>query len=118
MGEFEDDGRTFSPLDRRVGENRRSDVERGEGGEPQADGDQRQQDSRRSSDRRVLQHGLLFTLSGSTAVVEEWLEDHCDGRWNVTLEDLNEELDRTTIRVLFEIESDKQKFKSMILRRG
>jgi hypothetical protein len=115
MGEFEDDGRTFSPLDRRQGANRRSCED---GGEPQTDGGQGLRDSGRSADRRILRHGLLYTMSGSTTVVEEWLEDHCDGRWYVMLEDLNEELDRTTIRVLFEIESDKQKFKSMILRRG
>ena len=34
------------------------------------------------------------------------------------LADLHESLERKTIRVLFEHESDKQKFKNMVPRRG
>ena len=57
-------------------------------------------------------------MSGPAAEVEDRLEDHCDGVWRVMLEDLDESLERKTIRVLFEIENDKQKFKNMVRRMG
>ena len=118
MGEIEEDGKTFSPLDRRLGENRRPHAERRGGGEPPDTGDQRQLEGRRHAERRVLRYGLLYTMSGSVTVVEEWLEDHCDGGWKMMLEKLDEGLERKTIRVLFELESDKQKFKRMVQRIG
>ena len=59
-----------------------------------------------------------YTMSRPIAEVEDWLETHCGGVWSVMLEDLDDGLERKTIRVLFEIESDKQKFMSMVQREG
>ena len=101
---FEDDGKTFFPLDRRVGEARRSPADRREGGEPRDGEDQRQPDGRRHGERRVLRYGLVYTMSGPVAQVEDWLEDHCNGSWSIVLEDLDEMLERKTFRVLFEVE--------------
>jgi hypothetical protein len=118
VGNFEDDGKTFSPPDRRVGEDRRSLTGRGEGSEP-ADGDyQNDPAHRRSTDRRVLRYGLLYAMSRPVAEVEEWLDTHCDASWNVMLEDLDDNLERKTIRVLFELESDKQNFVHMVQTSG
>ena len=118
MNSFEDDGKTFYPPDKRGGGNRRAPTERKEGGEPPDGEDQRQLGERRSADRRVLRFGLLYTMSGPTSEAQDWLDDNCDGKWGMTLEDLDENLERKTIRVLFELESDKQNFKNMVLRRG
>ena len=57
-------------------------------------------------------------MSRPIAEVEDWLENHCGGAWSMMLEDLDEGLEHKTIRVLFEIESDKQKFINMIQREG
>ena len=57
-------------------------------------------------------------MSRPVAEVEDWLEDHCDGNWSLMLEDLDERLERTTFRVIFELESDKQNFKDMVHSRG
>lgn len=115
---IEDDGKTFSPPDRRVGEDRRSLLDRREGDEPSDGQEQRQPEGRRQSDRRVLRFGVLYTMSYPIAVVEDWLGKHCDGGWGLMLEDLDEGLERKTIRVLFEFESDKQKFTNMVQRSG
>lgn len=115
---FEDDGRTFLPPDRRLAEDRRSLAERREGGGPPDGEDQRQRHDRRSTERRVLRFGILYTMSRPMAEVEDWLENHCDGGWSVMLEDLDERLERKTIRVLFEDESDKRKFKNMVQKMG
>ena len=118
VSSIEDDGKTFFPPDKRGGENRRSTVDRKEGGEPPDGIDRGQQGNRRSAERRVLRYGLLYTMSGPASEAQDWLDDNCDGRWGMTLEDLDEGLERKTIRVLFELESDKQNFKNMILRGG
>ena len=118
MNTVEDDGKTFFPPDKRLSEDRRSLAERRAGGEPSDGEDQRERSDRRDADHRVLRYGLLYTMSRPIAEVEDWLETHCGGVWSVMLEDLDDGLERKTIRVLFEIESDKQKFMSMVQREG
>ena len=118
VSSIEDDGKTFFPPDKRSGGNRRSHAGRREGGAPPDGEDQRRQGDRRGAERRVLRYGLLYTMSGPVAEVEDWLDEHCDGGWSMMLEDMDESLERKTIRVLFEHESDKQKFKNMVQRRG
>ena len=118
MDTFENNGKTFVPPDKRRGGDRRSPAGRRQGGEAPDETDQGQLEDRRSGERRVLRYGLLYAMSRPVAEIEDWLDDLCKGTWSVMLEDLDERLERKTIRVLFEHESDKQKFKNMVQRRG
>ncbi len=76
--------------------------------EPAADPDGR--DRRQSGDRRALPFGVLYSTSESIVFIEDWLDDNCKGRWKISLEEMDEDLVRKSIRMEFEHISDKQAF--------
>ena len=85
--------------DRRSGDERRQ--ERG----PFAEANRR-----RSIERRGMQFGVLFATTRAIWEIEEWLEQNCHGLWNVTLEGIDDNLEKKTIRILFMMEDDKMDF--------
>lgn len=86
-------------MDRRSDEGRQAPG----GGYPGAD--------RREADRRVMVHGLLLSTARTVASIEEWLEPNCEGDWTIVLDGLDEEvLGKKRLRIMFELETDKQKF--------
>ncbi len=42
--------------------------------------------------------------------MEDWLDNNCKGRWKVSLEEMDDDLVRKSIRIEFEQISDKQVF--------
>ena len=50
-------------------------------------------DQRQSGDRRALPFGVLYSTSESIVFIEDWLDDNCKGRWKVSLEEMDEELE-------------------------
>ena len=61
--------------------------------------------------RRVrLAFGVLFKTEGAVSDVENWLEDYCDGQWNLVIEGMDDELIKKSLRITFEFEADKRHF--------
>jgi hypothetical protein len=65
---------------------------------------------RQPGDRRDLPFGVLYSTSESIVFMEDWLDDNCKGRWKVSLEEMDEDLVRKSIRIEFEQIGDKQAF--------
>lgn len=54
--------------------------------------------------------GLIYKTHSSTTIVENWLESHATGEWVVALEDMDENREGKTLKILFEQEQDKKAF--------
>ncbi len=67
-------------------------------------------DRRQPGDRRDLPFGVLYSTSESIIFIEDWLDDNCKGHWKVSLEEMDDDLVRKSIRLEFEQISDKQAF--------
>ncbi len=60
--------------------------------------------------RRAIPFGVLYSTSESVIFMEDWLNDNCKGLWKLSLEEMDEEMVRKSIRVEFEHISDKRAF--------
>ena len=105
----------FVPTEQRsaVDSNRRSDSEeaRQQSDEEFEGEEKRQEPDRRSpSDRREIACEITCKTSGSLTVIEDWMDDHCEGEWNLVLDALDEGLAQKSIRAMFELASDREKF--------
>lgn len=89
----------------RAGEERREGVGVAVGREQPEPGERR-----KTSDRRKLSHGVAMTTSGSISRVSDWLAEYCEGQFSVGLNDIDEQLRKKKIHVMFELETDKTKF--------
>jgi hypothetical protein len=65
---------------------------------------------RRGKDRRQWTFGVLYRTVFPLSRVEDWLELNTKGRWAVALEDIGEGFTSKTVKVSFELESDKNAF--------
>ncbi len=72
------------------------------------------QDRRTGDERRKLKYGIQFTTDGAINSVEEWLKEHCHGEWNIVLCDMDDDLVKKTIRIMFELSDDKELFKTSV----
>ena len=103
----------FLPGEQRsaVDSTRRADEDRRQSEEPFEGEEKRQEPERRSEeDRRGITYDLTCVTSGSLAEMEDWLEDHCEGQWNVILEGLDKDLVKKKLKVMFEYEQEREKF--------
>jgi len=69
-------------------------------------------------ERRKMSYGVLYSCNGSAIAVKEWLEGHCQGDHSMVLDDLDEDLRTTKLRIMFELETDKAVFISDFVKRG
>ena len=61
--------------------------------------------------RRVrLMFGVLFKTEGAVSEVEKWLENYCDGQWNLIVEEMDDDLIKKSLKITFELEADKRLF--------
>ncbi|MDX9862249.1 MAG: hypothetical protein RBS99_15175 [Rhodospirillales bacterium] len=91
--------------DRRVGEDRRQSETNHDGSE------RRSGQERRLSQRREMRYGVLLSTVRTVASIEEWLEPRCQGDWTIILDEIDKDnLLKKRLRILFELESDKQAF--------
>jgi len=74
------------------------------------DADRRSLADRRQGARRKLTCGVLYTTSGAVTEIEDWLEDNCQGDFSLGIEDMDDELIKKSLKILFELETDKQRF--------
>jgi len=66
--------------------------------------------ARRQGLARKLTCGILFSTPGAVAEVEDWLDDHCKGDWSLNIEGMDDDLVKKSLKILFELETDKQRF--------
>lgn len=119
----ESEGDRFIPTEQReaVDSTRRDGEERRQedkpGNKPFEGVDRRQTIDRRDSpDRRGMRFGVIYKTVGSMTEIEDWLDDTCDGEWNLILQDMDDQLVQKTLRVMFELEEDKKKFVELYAR--
>ena len=61
--------------------------------------------------RRIrLTFGVLFKTEGAVSEVEKWLENYCDGQWNLIVEEMDDDLIKKSLKITFELEDDKRLF--------
>lgn len=68
------------------------------------------QERRHGVDRRELQYVVKFKTPGSLVAMEDWLEQNCSHGWKLVLLDMDSELDRKEIQIMFADKADKDKF--------
>ena len=69
-------------------------------------------DRRHGADRRGMSFGLRFTTGRRLSEIEEWLDANCSGGgYNLAIEDMSEDLGRKTVRVMFDRDEDRQRFR-------
>ena len=68
-------------------------------------------DERGAKPRRPrLAFALLFSTQGAVSEVETWLEDSCDGQWDLIVEGMDDDLIKKSLKITFELEADKRRF--------
>ena len=61
--------------------------------------------------RRVrLAFGVLFSTENAVSDVEDWLENYCDGQWNLAIDGMDDALIKKSLKITFELEADKHYF--------
>lgn len=63
--------------------------------------------NRRKGERRKWRYGVLFRTRLPMTTIEDWLNECAEGRWWVALEDLDTKKRQKTLKLSFELESDK-----------
>ncbi len=67
-------------------------------------------DSYKGNERRKMKHGVLYTCYGAIAEVEDWLDDQCEGDFHLVIEEIDDDLVRKSLKIMFEKETDKSVF--------
>lgn len=110
----------FLPSEQRaeVTSTRRDEEERRQSEKPFEGEEKRQEPERRSEeDRRGITYDLTCVTSGSLAEMEDWLDDHCEGQWNVILVGMDDDLVKKKLKVMFEFEEEREKFFRIYIKR-
>jgi len=58
----------------------------------------------------MLAFGVLYTCYGAMWEIEDWLDDNCQGQHSLVIDTIDEDLVKKTLRIMFELESDKTSF--------
>lgn len=73
-------------------------------------GSDRQQPDRPPQSRK-MHYGVLLSTARTVVSIEAWLEPRCEGDWTIILDGIDEDnFLKKRLRILFELESDKQAF--------
>ncbi len=110
----------FLPSEQRsaVESRRHADEDRRQCEEPFEGEDQRQEPQRRSEEeRRGIIYDITCKTSGSVGVIEDWLDDNCEGEWKIVIEDVDDDLVNKNLRVMFEYAEGREKFLRHYLNR-
>ncbi|NQU61959.1 MAG: hypothetical protein HQ512_12580 [Rhodospirillales bacterium] len=119
MGDYQDDDEGAQdksyPTEQRLddGGERRALESRRETEDPFKGEEQRnEQDRRAETDRREMAFGVDCKTSGSLTTIEDWLDDHCQGTWKLIILEMEvaEDLAKKNVKVMFELEHDKDQF--------
>ncbi len=96
--------------ERRSDSDRRSSGERRQSAEGAAGAERRVSGERRVGDRRIMRYGVRFATRRSIVMIEDFLDAECKGDWHVFLEGIDDNLDKKKVRLMFELEEDKNLF--------
>ncbi len=56
-----------------------------------------------------MRYGVLLPTARTVASIEAWLEPWCQGDWTIILDEIDDDnFLKKRLRILFELESDKQ----------
>ena len=94
----------------RSGSDRRSHIDRRRTVAPLTGPERRSANRRHAIDRRGLPYGVHFKTGEPLIVLYRWLRRNCIGKWSVGLESDKKAQDKKSVKALFEIASDKDKF--------
>lgn len=61
----------------------------------------------------ALTIGLKFKTSTSISTIEDWLDNNCEGEWDVDIEAISTALQQKSVAVYFENEADRDAFKAI-----
>lgn len=59
----------------------------------------------------TLHTGIKFKTSAPITDIEDWLEENCQGEWDLDIEAVATKLGQKSVAVYFETEADKEAFK-------
>ena len=71
--------------------------------------DQTPAEQTRKAGRRPV-FGVQYSTTESLGGLEDWLDGHCQGKWSMALEDIDEKNGKKTVKILFDEPGDKQRF--------
>ena len=111
--EEEFDDSRFLPSEQRsdVDSTRRDVDDRRQSDEPFAGEDRRTTPERRSdAERRDMTYNVKCKTSGATATIENYLNERCEGKWNIRFQDMDDKLITKSLRIMFELASDRKNF--------
>ncbi len=54
--------------------------------------------------------------SGKIETIEDWLDENCESGWNVVLQNVTESLATNSLLVMFETETDRDRFLDKYLK--
>ncbi|HIN21622.1 MAG TPA: hypothetical protein EYM71_07240 [Rhodospirillales bacterium] len=101
-----------------VDSTRRTDEARRQNEEPFEGEEKRQEPERRSEEeRRGISYDVTCKTSGSIGVIEDWLDDNCEGEWKIIIEDTDDDLVKKDFRVIFEYAEERQKFLRLYIKK-
>lgn len=66
-----------------------------------------------TTERESAWHRIRIATTGSIRHIQDWLDDHCEGRWHVGVTGVDKHLATKFAEVHFEQVADKQRFKAM-----
>jgi len=67
-------------------------------------------DTYAGKERRKLTCGVLYNCYGAIGEVEDWLDDYCEGDFNLVIEGMDDDLVKKSLKIMFELETDKSRF--------
>ncbi len=110
--EASDDGRFLPNEQRSVVDSTRRDVDdRRQSDEPFEGEDRRTTPERRlGADRRSMTYDVTCKTSGAITRIEDRLNERCVGKWNIRLQGMDDKLITKSLRIMFELESDRKNF--------
>ncbi len=117
--EEESDDSRFLPSEQRsdVDSTRRDVDDRRQSDEPFAGEDRRTTPERRSrADRRDMTYNVMCKTSGTTATIENFLIERCDGKWNIRFQDMDDKLITKNLLIMFELASDRENFHNFYVK--
>ena len=78
--------------------------------------DRREFNRRQSIDRRGLPFGIFYKSDKPVVILYDWLKEYSEGKWGVGIEPAKGEAGKKSMKVLFELESDKINFLNTVVR--
>jgi len=70
-----------------------------------------------SSQRVAFKFGVLYSTAGAVADVEDWLDANCAGDWSLSIEGMDDNQIKKSLRIMFEVEAEKVRFINEFARR-